>query len=538
MTELKIHPAVFAGLLGSAAWGVPEIALASPVDDVMEAVAGSVVLQFAIGCAAGAAIAGVIAYVADRMPAKSEEVEPVAQAAAEDDRWSSSSLNLVRAQALEADDDPTGDLGRFRTGQITIDLPVEEVKKSVAAKASGKARHFAAAAPAQHTAKPAAKRTGRHFATAAKQEPLVISLLSPEVASVAHGRHFAGNVPAPAPKPVDVAPAAPKPVMPEPAAVAEPARPVDPREQLRERLSKLPTIDSRYAKPVRPVVEVATVSAAAAPKPAVSAQPAARVDARSRERSSSDAGLGVTGRLRMRMAERTRNVREVLAARLSGDVMEGVPIIQRADGSVSDVAPAPTWFDQTLAPAIASLTGITGKLDDTAARSDFEGAAESSASVPAAADDSRATYISRRVAEVNEGMFPERRSADELEHEDVWEQALAAMGEAIAEEAPVFQDMVGGPATIDDPDGLEGPTGFIPFRVPAAHPEVVDTETYVDYLLRDELSHNSSLVIRKSSHAHLRVIEGGTSPLRIRKRTGDDSTTGRHFAPARMAQEA
>jgi len=536
MTELKIHPAVFAGLLGSAAWGVPEIALASPVDDVVEVVAGSVVLQFAIGCAAGAAIAGVIAFVADRIPAEAEEAAPVAQAS-EDDRWSSSSLNLVRAQALEADDDPTGDLGRFRTGQITIDLPVEEVKKSVAAKQTPhKGRHFATATPSQRGIRIAAKRTGRHFATATKQEPLVVSLLSPEVASVARGRHFAGNVPARAPEPVEAASVEQGPV----ASPAEPVASADPRELLRERLSQLPTIDSRYAKPVRPVVEIAPAVKPAAPVAlaAKPVQPAARTEApvtSRREQSSTDSGLGVTGRLRMRMAERTRNVREVLAARLSGDVMDGVPIIQRADGSVSDVAPAPSWFDQTLAPAIASLTG---RLDDTAARVPDQPAVEQPAPAAVATDGSRASYIARHVAEVNEGMFPERRSAEDLEHEDVWEQALAAMGEAIAEETPVFQDMVGGPSTIDDPDGLEGPTGFIPFRVPAAHPEVVDTETYVDYLLRDELSHNSSLIIRKSSHAHLRVIEGGTSPLRVRRRSDEDGAAGRHFAPTRIAQEA
>ena len=534
MTELKIHPAVFAGLLGSAAWGVPEIALASPVDDVVEAVAGSVVLQFAIGCAAGAAIAGVIAFVADRLPEESMAEaeagidEPVMQEA-DEDRWSSSSLNLVRAQALEADDDPTGDLGRFRTGQITIDLPAEEPKKPAAARhGQGKGRHFATAVPASRGIRPATKRTGRHFATAAKQESLVVSLLSPEVASTARGRHFAGNVPVPAPRPVESAPVEHELVVAADDLVAN----ADPKAALRERLAKLPTIDSRYAKPVRPVVQVAPAPVTS-PAPA---QPSAPVS-RPREESASDASLGITGRLRMRMAERTKNVREVLAARLGSDVMEGVPIIQRADGSVSDVAPAPTWFDQTLAPAIASLTGITGKLDDTAQRS-IDQMGEEHAQAPLATEDSRASYIARHVAEVNVGMFPERRSAEDLEHEDVWEQALAAMGEAIAEEAPVFQDMVGGPSTIDDPDGLEGPTGFIPFKVPAAHPEVVDTETYVDYLLRDELSHNSSQVIRTSSRAHLRVIEGGTSPLRIRKRTGDDSTTGRHFAPARMAQEA
>ena len=162
------------------------------------------------------------------------------------------------------------------------------------------------------------------------------------------------------------------------------------------------------------------------------------------------------------------------------------------------------------------------------------------AATPVASSTARASYISKHVAEVNVGMFPERRSASDLEHNDEWDMAIAAMNETIAQVSPTpFRDVVGGPSTIDDPDGLEAPTGFIPFRVPAAHPEVVDMETYVDYLLRDELTQNGSTVLRQSPHAHLRVIEGGTGnlgttgKLRQRRRTGETGNiTGRHFAPS------
>ena len=250
------------------------------------------------------------------------------------------------------------------------------------------------------------------------------------------------------------------------------------------------------------------------------------------------------------MVARAKGVREVLAERLGRDALDGVPIIERADGTTIDVTPS--WFDQTLAPALASITGVTPRVEDTATRMEQQttGVLRVQTDEP-----SRASYIAHRVAEVNVGIFPERRSGDELERGDVWEEALAAMGETIAQNNPpapafgtpaVFQDVVGGPSTIDDPDGLEGPTGFIPFRVPAAHPEVVDTETYVDYLLRDEISLNGSPVLNRSPHAHLRVIEGGTGKLRTRRRSEDTGSVnegrpareGRHFAQPAFAAEA
>ena len=118
----------------------------------------------------------------------------------------------------------------------------------------------------------------------------------------------------------------------------------------------------------------------------------------------------------------------------------------------------------------------------------------------------------------------------------MWESALAALDEKIAtsQAAVVFSDTVGGSDTLDEPDGLEPDTQFIPFRVPAGHPEVVDTESYVDHLISEEFSRNSSTAVRKSSRRFLRVLDGGTSKTDA-LRSSEDAYRGRHFA---MAAEA
>ena len=298
-----------------------------------------------------------------------------------------------------------------------------------------------------------------------------------------------------------------------------------------------------------PIESRAVASAPQVPAPLSEQKPIVNASRNAAEKKDAQ----VTGKLsiRDRLAARTKNVREVLSARLGDDALSGVPVITRADGTSVDVNP--TWFDQTVVPVLASITGVSQKIEDTASLRNTTSASTSLGNkLPSTTD--RATYISRHVAEVNEGMFPERRSSDELDHKDAFEEALAAMGETLGQPAEprmtvtpavisngvVFHDVVGGPSTIDDPEGLEPPTGFIPFRVPASHPEVVDTETYVDYLLRDELSNSGQEVLRRSKHAHLRVIEGGTSPLRIRRKASDtgSSRPARHFATQSYAREA
>ena len=549
MAEGRHHPAVFAGLLGSAAWGVPRLALALSPEDVISTVENSLVLQFVVGCAAGAVLAGLVSFAVDHFSRKKKEVAALSE---EDDNelWSSSSLNLFRAE-VEQDDDPTGDLGRYRTGQITIDFPPLSSERP--ATHTRRPKHSASIASAHVNAKAPSRSAGRHFAAPARQESLVENLLSVTAKQTepARGKHF--SAPAAAAKPArgvhaaasaadapraahsacKVQGSAERPVeqkMVQTAASAQPKQELvqKPEPTGRERLAALPVIESRYAKPV--LASVPVINA----KPEAPAVPTQKASAPSAATKRSERSLGITGRLRMRVR---KSVREVLAERLERDALAGVPIIKRADGTSTDINP--TWFDQTFVPALASLTGARAKLDDTAERV-VSTPKVTTTEAESVATEERATYISQRVAEVNEGIFPERRSARELEHDDVWEEALQNMSETIAQDAPVFQDVVGGPSTIDDPDGLEAPTSFIPFRVPAAHPEVVDTNTYVDYLLRDELSHNSSKTLRQSSHAHLRVIEGGTNPLRLHKHTGDTGPVkqrGRHFAPP-MAQEA
>lgn len=555
MTESARHPAIFAGLLGSAAWGVPKLAFASPLEEVAQTVGQSLLLQFVIGCGIGFAAAGTAMLVMRRLSADGRDGELAEGPAAED--WMIPPHDLFHTYE-EHDDDPTGDLGRFRTGQITIDSldePLDEAQARMP-KHGRRPRHRAPATPARAAKRAHARRTGRHFEPPSQSESLVASIMAsplPMEASLPRGKHFAG----PKGKHFAGAPVA--------GVVARPARAVPTSDTTRQSspavasdaaaVQEGPSVARGRARLAGlPRIEDAPVAVAMASGPAREMAPSGVAEASQAparrtvqgESSSQDAPereQGTRTSLRALVVARTRGVREVLADRLGADALEGVPLIPRADGTSVDVTPS--WFDKSLVPALASITGAMARLEDTASR-DAESQEETQPVVqPVAAaagveEASRASYIARHVAEVNVGMFPERRSADELEHEDAWEEALAAMGESIRQNAPVFQDVVGGPSTIDDPDGLEAPTGFIPFRVPAAHPEVVDTESYIDYLLREELSRNSSQTLRRSSRSYLRVIEGGTSPMRLRRRASETGPVaqGRHFARPRYAQEA
>lgn len=256
-----------------------------------------------------------------------------------------------------------------------------------------------------------------------------------------------------------------------------------------------------------------------------------------------------------RMAQRARGVREVLAERLDRDPFEDLPVIERADGTVGDVGTG--WWNARLGDSVVYVGGkpavqaTSDELDDTQSlhvprwmgdvspKPTHRGVVPSPR--PNAAAKARAAVIAQSVAEVDQGMFPVKRSASELDHDDMWEQALSAMGERLEQMTPATPfagDAIGGIETIDDPEGLEGPTSFIPFRTPAGHPEVVDTETYVDYLIDDEFSHNRSQAARKSSRDYLRVIEGGsqsTEGTNKLARLARRRREGREGSPKHMA---
>lgn len=257
---------------------------------------------------------------------------------------------------------------------------------------------------------------------------------------------------------------------------------------------------------------------------------------------------------RERMARRAEGVAATLWERLGTNMMDGVPVIERADGSVGDVGTA--WWKRAVGEqTIISDSGFAPDEPDLAIPSDFSlagpsldvAAPRAATAAPATASAPRGAGIALRVANIDEGAYPERRTVEDLGAVDEWDLALRSLDEKIAietvaaaQEPVAFADMVGGADTLDEPDNLEPQTSFIPFKTPAGHPEVVDTETYVDYLIEDEFAKSSSAVARRSSSRFLRVLEGGTQPSS--RHLSDTSTVrtsraGKHFAPA-MAAEA
>ncbi|WP_028264038.1 hypothetical protein [Atopobium fossor] len=257
---------------------------------------------------------------------------------------------------------------------------------------------------------------------------------------------------------------------------------------------------------------------------------------------------------------------ERLGARLNGNMMDGLPVIERADGSVGDVGTS--WWEATVGPNITRGSLIETMLDDPTAP-------QPQTPTPAEAHSRRRhAEVVSRVAHLDLGMYPERRKSEELnDKRDMWELALAALDEKLDDTgsvavnipssapkpvvasaaveltgqmvcvAPISTDdalsnvvtanehavsnnksTVNGVApyrtpvlldmdTLDEPDFPAESTGILHFRVPANHPEVTDEKSYVEYLISDEEAKARSK--RYGAHAkkydYLRVIDGGTS---------------------------
>ncbi|MCI6843420.1 MAG: hypothetical protein MR874_01480 [Coriobacteriaceae bacterium] len=274
---------------------------------------------------------------------------------------------------------------------------------------------------------------------------------------------------------------------------------------------------------------------------------------------------------RQRMATRAQGVAATLSARIGANRMEGLPVIERADGSVGDVGT--TWWAAAVGPSISGPIGAGVGAED-AIPSEF--GADGMDDLQFMSVGPR--DISRRVAVVEEGAYPEKRSVEDVAGDD-WDRALKAMDErlhaagpsaaapagpahaaavpaastaeaasagsahaapapapaapkaSVAEPIEPFWDCVGDEDSLDEPDGLERDTQFLHFRLPAGHPEVVDTESYIDYLVAEEFSRNPSAAVRRSSRDYLRVIEGGTQTSAMR-------VPGRHMAPERRGGAA
>lgn len=251
---------------------------------------------------------------------------------------------------------------------------------------------------------------------------------------------------------------------------------------------------------------------------------------------------------RERMARRAEGVAAALSGRIGSGMMDGLPVIERADGSVGDVGTS-WWTTEVGRERIDANTGFAAdEVAQISIPSSFSAEAARTALEAARKQQSRSRAdIASRLAFIDEGVFPEHRSAAEAATDD-WEQALRSMEENLAADPetpnqdPIeFIDAVGNSETLDEPDNMEPDTSFIPFRTPAGHPEVVDTESYVDYLIEDEFGRNSSKAARRTSRRYLRILEGGTSATGTSMRHLSGSTnvrtrSGKHFAPVQAAE--
>lgn len=278
-----------------------------------------------------------------------------------------------------------------------------------------------------------------------------------------------------------------------------------------------------------------------------------------------------------RMSARAKGVASVLSERLGAAKMDGLPVIVRADGSVGDVGES--WWDEAFGADVRTVASASfggQSVEDTMAGNS---AVLFTAQTPAEAAAARAVWQSQQAGApqsaaepqaptASQGMptprpaapasdaptvrqqaqarprsvrdeldarlgnpeeaFPEKKRYTD-EQQDLWAVALAALDERYEEQvnmaapAPAPAPMPASAEMLDEPEGLAADTAFIPFRPQAGHPEVVDTDSYVDLLVDQELARNESASVRRLARHKIRdyfkVIDG----------TGD-ITGARHLA--------
>ena len=278
-----------------------------------------------------------------------------------------------------------------------------------------------------------------------------------------------------------------------------------------------------------------------------------------------------------RMSARAKGVASVLSERLGAAKMDGLPVIARADGSVGDVGES--WWDEAFGADVRTVASASfggQSVEDAmagnsavlftaqtpaeaaAARAVWQSqqaGAPQPAVEPQAPTASQGTPTPRPAAPASdaptarqqaqarprsvrdeldarlgnpEEAFPERKRYTD-EQQDLWAVALAALDERYEEQvnmaapAPAPAPMPASAEMLDEPEGLAADTAFIPFRPQAGHPEVVDTDSYVDLLVDQELARNESASVRRLARHKIRdyfkVIDG----------TGD-ITGARHLA--------
>lgn len=260
---------------------------------------------------------------------------------------------------------------------------------------------------------------------------------------------------------------------------------------------------------------------------------------------------------RERTVARAKGAAAVLLERLGQDPMDGLPIIERADGTVGDVGTA--WWTKAVGEESITRDFGIAEIGAEAIPEDFT---------------NHAADISSRISYVDQGVFPEKRTIDELEHVDDWTLALAAMDEHLARHDqqqmrkyhPVQLPLIGqaaAEAEVANSVELSGAKPAAPRKVAAAqirpsrepnYAGVVaqstamplvkatnDTSSHVQDIfdaVEREMAAELQAADERPTRELLRLIEGGTSKMKkissldLGEKTAADkpSYKPRHFA--------
>ena len=260
---------------------------------------------------------------------------------------------------------------------------------------------------------------------------------------------------------------------------------------------------------------------------------------------------------RERTVARAKGAAAVLLERLGQDPMDGLPIIERADGTVGDVGTA--WWTKAVGEESITRDFGIAEIGAEAIPEDFT---------------NHAADISSRISYVDQGVFPEKRTIDELEHADDWTLALAAMDEHLARHDqqqmrkyhPVQLPLIGQAAAETEatsPVELSGAKTAAPRKVAAAqvrpsrepnYAGVVaqstamplvkatnDTSSHVQDIfdaVEREMAAELQAADERPTRELLRLIEGGTSKMKkissldLGDKTSADKASykPRHFA--------
>ncbi len=260
---------------------------------------------------------------------------------------------------------------------------------------------------------------------------------------------------------------------------------------------------------------------------------------------------------RERTVARAKGAAAVLLERLGQDPMDGLPIIERADGTVGDVGTA--WWTKAVGEESITRDFGIAEIGAEAIPEDFT---------------NHAADISSRISYVDQGVFPEKRTIDELEHADDWTLALAAMDEHLARHDqqqmrkyhPVQLPLIGqaaDEAEVASPVELSGAKPAASHKVAAAqmrpsrepnYAGVVaqstamplikatnDTSSHVQDIfdaVEREMAAELQAADERPTRELLRLIEGGTSKMKkissldLGEKTSADKASykPRHFA--------